>query len=154
MNQVGVVRNVQIFSPQGEAQHLYDGMYARGWFWRMRRILRRRPRQLLALSDIMETHVVTNRHDAGTQTVSISQIRGSENDSSHFDAGFYPLTNRTASRWLGIAEAWLRDMPLPPVELIQVGDRYFVRDGHHRISVARSLGLTHIDAAVVVWEVD
>jgi hypothetical protein len=42
--------------------------------------------------------------------------------------------------------------PLPPVELIQVGDVYFVRDGHHRISVARMMGQDSIDAEVTVWE--
>jgi hypothetical protein len=42
---------------------------------------------------------------------------------------------------------------LPPVELIQVGDLYFVCDGHYRISVARALSETHIDAEVVRWDV-
>jgi hypothetical protein len=42
---------------------------------------------------------------------------------------------------------------LPPVVLVQVGDVYFVRDGHHRISVARALGQLDIEAEVTVWEV-
>ena len=42
---------------------------------------------------------------------------------------------------------------LPPVALIQVGHLYFVRDGHHRISVARALGQETIDAEVTVWDV-
>jgi hypothetical protein len=42
---------------------------------------------------------------------------------------------------------------MPPVELIRVGDVYFVRDGHHRVSVARALGQAYIDAEVTVWEV-
>jgi hypothetical protein len=44
--------------------------------------------------------------------------------------------------------------PLDAVRLIQVGDHYFVEDGHHRISVALALGQTVIDAEVIVWEVD
>jgi len=44
--------------------------------------------------------------------------------------------------------------PLPPVELVQVGDVYFVRDGHHRISVARTVGQRDIEAEVTVWHVD
>jgi hypothetical protein len=40
---------------------------------------------------------------------------------------------------------------LPPVVLVQVGDVYFVRDGHHRISVARALGQLDIEAEVTVW---
>jgi hypothetical protein len=41
---------------------------------------------------------------------------------------------------------------LPPVALIQVGDVYFVRDGHHRISVARALGRNQIEAKVTAWQ--
>jgi hypothetical protein len=52
-----------------------------------------------------------------------------------------------------VAKARLKGVTLPPVELIQVGDVYFVRDGHHRISVARAFGQEHVDAEVTVWEV-
>ena len=47
-----------------------------------------------------------------------------------------------------------RAQPLPPVSLIQVGDRYFVRDGHHRISVALALGRETIEAYVQVWRAE
>jgi hypothetical protein len=40
---------------------------------------------------------------------------------------------------------------LPPVRLIRVGDDYYVRDGHHRISVSRALCLGTITADVTVW---
>jgi len=53
---------------------------------------------------------------------------------------------------MGIAAARQMGRTLPPVELIQIGDLYFVRDGHHRISVARGMGQEHIDAEVTVWE--
>lgn len=43
---------------------------------------------------------------------------------------------------------------LPPVRLVQVGDLYFVRDGHHRISVARALGQQDIKARVTIWQVE
>ena len=45
---------------------------------------------------------------------------------------------------------------MPPVELLKVGDIYFVRDGHHRVSVARALGRADIDAYVtdVITRVD
>ena len=47
----------------------------------------------------------------------------------------------------------MRGRSLPPVELIQLGDAYFVRDGHHRISAAAALGQQEIDAQVTVWQV-
>ena len=49
-----------------------------------------------------------------------------------------------------MAQAKLDGTVLPPVELIQVGDIYFVRDGHHRISVARALGEEYIDAEIIL----
>ena len=42
---------------------------------------------------------------------------------------------------------------LPAVVLVQVGDIYFVQDGHHRISVARALGQSEIEARVTIWQV-
>ena len=68
-----------------------------------------------------------------------------------FDAQFRPTQTHSQGRWLSVATARLQGVPLPPVELIQVGDTYFVRDGHHRVSVARALGELDIDAEVRVW---
>src|SRR6266508_3609036 len=70
-----------------------------------------------------------------------------------FDVGFHPLKEHTEERWVSVARAQLRGLGLPPVELIQMGDAYFVRDGHHRISVAAALGQQEIDAVVTVWQV-
>ena len=52
---------------------------------------------------------------------------------------------------MSVTRAYLRGIGLPPVELIQIGEVYFVRDGHHRISVAAALGQQEIDAMVTVW---
>ena len=53
-----------------------------------------------------------------------------------------------------VAAAWMAGVVFAPVQLIRVGDDYFVRDGHHRISVARALGQYAIEAEITVWEVD
>jgi hypothetical protein len=52
-----------------------------------------------------------------------------------------------------VAEAWLKGTSLPPVELIRVGELYFVQDGHHRISVAKQFEVGEVEALVTVWEV-
>jgi len=90
---------------------------------------------------------------AGVRSVAIDQIRGSEGRCDDFDADFRPLKTHNKSRWVGLAAAWQRGVVMPPVELIQVGDVYFVRDGHHRISVARAFGQEQIDAELTVWDV-
>jgi hypothetical protein len=94
-----------------------------------------------------------NRHYAGTQTIAIENIKGSANKVDAFDANFHPKSEHIRDRWTKIATAMLDDVGLPPVELVQVGNDYFVVDGHHRISVALALGNTHIDAMVTVYSV-
>ena len=93
------------------------------------------------------------RHAVGDRTVPIRQIVGSEGRSRDFDADFHPLGRHTRSGWKRIAEASLRGASFPPVELIHVGDSYFVRDGHHRVSVAAHLGQEEIDAVVTECQV-
>jgi hypothetical protein len=89
---------------------------------------------------------------AGIQVVPISSIIGSEGKTGDFDLGFHPLKETSRERWVGVAMAYLACLPLPPVELIQVGDAYFVRDGHHRVSVCRAFGQMTIDAEVITWQ--
>jgi hypothetical protein len=96
-----------------------------------------------------------NRQGAyvGMRAVAIETIQGSEERAEDFDNRFRPLSWHTRERWLSVAEARLRGVNLPPVQLIEVGGRYFVRDGHHRISVAQALGETYIDAEVTRWQI-
>jgi hypothetical protein len=111
-----------------------------------------RSRCLLTLEEIETTCTVHVYRSAGIQTVPLSQIRGSEGRSDDFDRDFYPLQDHNKERWLNIAAARRRGKALPPVELIQVEDIYFVLDGHHRISVARALGQPDIEASVMIWQ--
>jgi hypothetical protein len=88
------------------------------------------------------------------RTVEMARIRGSEGRSEDFDGAFRPLKEHARGKWMSVALARLKGVVLPVVELAQVGDVYFVLDGHHRISVARAFGQESIDAAVTVWEVE
>jgi hypothetical protein len=85
--------------------------------------------------------------------VPICHIRGTESRAGDFDRDFNPLRDHNQGRWQRIAGARQRGKALPPVDLVQVGNLYFVRDGHHRISVAQALGQPDIEAKVVVWQV-
>jgi hypothetical protein len=133
------------------ALKLYRHMQAQVWLSKALGSLSRRPRQLLDLEDMQSS--VRGSHYVGTRAVPIRQIQGSEGRNEDFDANFRPLLPANKSRWLSIATARLKGVSMPRVELIRVGDVYFVRDGHHRISVAKALGQEYIDADVTVWEV-
>jgi hypothetical protein len=114
--------------------------------------LTRQSQNLLDLETIRQKVNVSNRHYAGIRTVSIEKIQGSEGRSREFDRHFHPLQSHTKERWLNLAVAQQQGRVLPAVELIRIGEIYFVRDGHHRISVAQTMGQEQIEATVTVWE--
>lgn len=107
----------------------------------------RRARKLDDLTSLADRSSAQGAY-AGLKVVDIDQIHGSEGRTEDFDAEFRPLRETTRDRWVRIARAFMRGEALPPVELIQVDDVYYVRDGHHRISVAKSLGMHYIDAEI------
>jgi hypothetical protein len=109
---------------------------------------------LLSLKEIASGTTFRVCQANGTRRVPIRQIQGSECRPGDFDRDFHPLHDLNKARWLGVADAQLRGKTLAPVALTEVGDVYFVRDGHHRISVARALGQTTVEATVEVWHVD
>jgi hypothetical protein len=126
----------------------------RGQAGRVLSLLTGRSRRLLELDAFRAAAALSGGRYAGIQVVPISRIRGSEGRSCDFDQDFNPLQSHNAQRWLGVAAARENGVPLPPVDLIQIGDIYFVRDGHHRISVARAFGQEDIEAEVTVWDID
>ena len=89
---------------------------------------------------------------SGIQVVRITSIIGSEGRTTDFDMDFHPLSESTRERWVNMAIAYLGRITLPPIQLIQVGNAYFVRDGHHRISVCRHFGQVAMDAEVITWK--
>jgi hypothetical protein len=150
----GVLSPSVIDQERSQGLTLYRRALSRGqrgglWAW-----LCGRPRRLLDLNEVEARCKVTARSATGSRTVPICQIRGSEGRTTDFDHDFHPVKNHTRDRWVGIAVARQRGKALPPVSLVQVGDLYFVLDGHHRISVARALGQQDIEARVTVWQVE
>ena len=84
----------------------------------------------------------------GRTTVEISHIVGSAGKHDYFDEGFMPLRSLSRERWKHIDCAFRLGHELPPVTLYKLGRLYFVKDGHHRVSVARFHGAEWIDAEV------
>ena len=85
----------------------------------------------------------------GMTTIPVRNIIGSENRYHDFSSAFYPRNTRLQRRWESVDAANLDDIILPPISVYKLGDWYFVRDGNHRVSVARSKGVEFIDAEVV-----
>ena len=114
-------------------------------------LLTGRSNQLLDIETICQGRSVQSSHYKGTRPVKIDEIKGSENSAQDFDRKFNPLKTHNIERWISIARAWQRGVSLPAVDLIKIGGVYLVRDGHHRISVARYMGCDAVDAHVTEW---
>jgi len=115
------------------------------------RRLRREPNDvglILPFEEVVEALGVVGREDRGLEIVPLDSIAGTVDRAADFDRGFRPTSPRLRSRWERIAAAQRRGESLPPISLYRVGHLHFVRDGHHRVSVAKSLGRVDIDAYV------
>jgi hypothetical protein len=110
----------------------------------------RRPNELVSFDEVRRSLKTFGESYRGVKTVPIAQIIGSATLRFHdFDGAFLPTSTRTKSRWRSVDEAWYGDVDLPPVQLYKIGDTYFVRDGHHRVSVARAKGQEFIEAEII-----
>lgn len=131
------------------AHHLFERAYRRGWWRRLLCTLLRRPHRLIALKDVCQCSATS--HYGGIHEVEIARIIGSEGRDDDFDNAFHPLSKHTLGRWISVAQAREDMIPLPPVQLIQIGPNYYVRDGHHRISVAHARGEQAIEAEIRIY---
>jgi hypothetical protein len=113
--------------------------------------LRREPddvAMILPLDEVLEALGQTGERRLGLQSIAVDSIVGSVDRTREFDRRFRPRSGRVRGRWERIAQAQRRGEPMPPISVYRVGDMHFVADGHHRVSVARALGHTHLDAYV------
>ncbi len=85
----------------------------------------------------------------GMKVIPINKIVGSEGRYRDFDNQFFPKRSIIKERWEHVDEAVIKDIVLPPIKVYELGGLYFVRDGNHRVSVAKSKGVEFIDAEVV-----
>jgi hypothetical protein len=118
--------------------------------------LLRRDNNLLSFDHIRHCLKFGGQHERGLQVVKLDHIVGSVGRYLEFDRRFLPRRerNETVGRWVNIAKAYYQQVSLPPVDLFKVGDAYFVKDGNHRISVARVQGQEYIEAQVVEIDTD
>lgn len=131
-----------------QARQLFDRSRLQAQWRRLWSAVRGAPATLIERDDLLRGATPVGQRASGVQQVALAQIVGSEGRAHEFDRLFGPNREHTRARWQSVAVAWMDGVTLPPVRLVQVGDRYLVRDGHHRISVARAFGANSIDAVV------
>lgn len=107
------------------------------------------PPDMFALDEVIKAVGVKGMVYRGVQSIPVKNIVGSENRYRDFDNEFLPKQDSTRERWESINNAYKKLENLPPILVYKIGDYYFVRDGNHRVSVAKTLGKEYIDAEVI-----
>ena len=105
--------------------------------------------RLSALDDALACGPPAVRRRAGLQAIALDSVVGTAEPAKArvFDSRFRaPESSRR--RWEHLWLATRRGQAIPPISVFRIGDRYYVDDGHHRVSVARALGMAAIDAEV------
>ncbi len=84
----------------------------------------------------------------GLRSIDLDTVVGSVDRTRGFDRRFRPTSGESRVRFERIAAAERRGLAMPPIDVYRVGEAHFVRDGHHRVAVARVRGRRAIDARV------
>ncbi|MCX8028726.1 MAG: hypothetical protein N2712_01895 [Brevinematales bacterium] len=85
----------------------------------------------------------------GIQSIPLSKIKGSEGRYRDFDREFLPKHEGVRTKWENMMDFLDKQPKIPPIVVYKIGDNYIVRDGNHRVSVAKAMGLEYIDAEVI-----
>lgn len=134
---------------RGVGQSEFEAASRSSFLHDLRAILTGRERMLLPLEDVMRAAGMDGQVDRGVQEIPLAKIRGSESRSRDFDASFHPLNTHLRERWMRLYTLMELGREMPPITVYRLGEVYFVRDGHHRVSVARHLDWETIRAHVV-----
>jgi len=105
--------------------------------------------KLLSFHEVKDILKPKNEVYMGLRTVPIKQIAGSEGRYRDFNKYFLPKKDHLRQRWQKVDEAHIKDIVLPSILLYEIGGVYFVRDGNHRVSVAKTQNVEFIDAEVI-----
>ncbi|GAC1490887.1 MAG: ParB N-terminal domain-containing protein [Solirubrobacteraceae bacterium] len=138
--------------PLADAQDDFLRARRRQSLSRLAQRLRRAPDDvnlILPFEEVVAALGQTGERPIGLQTIPLDSIVGTVDRTSEFDRKFRPTSARVRSRWERVDNAQRRGTPMPPISVYRIGDLHFVRDGHHRVSVARARGLGDIEAQVV-----
>jgi hypothetical protein len=138
--------------PTADAQDDFSRARRSRTLSRLAAAIRREPSDvdvIVPFDEVVDALGRAGQRDLGAQVIPLDSIVGTVDRAKDFDRQFRPLNERVRPRWERIALARRRGESMPPIEVYRVGDAHFVRDGHHRVSVARAQGDDVIDAHVV-----
>ncbi len=133
-----------------EGMSAYQNARMRAFWDEMFSLIRGKPAELLSFEDVRSRLRLREEYFKGMQDIPLDKIVGSVGRYREFTRNFLPKKRVQQERWSRVFAVATGMQGLPPIEVYQVGDVYFVRDGNHRVSVAHQLGNQTIQAQV--WE--
>lgn len=104
--------------------------------------------ELVSYEDVRRRLRAVESPERNLEDIPLERVVGSVGRYRDFTSQFLPRSNAGLQRWVGVRMAMTGLKGVPPIEVYQVGDGYFVRDGNHRVSVARRMGMKFIQAYV------
>jgi hypothetical protein len=137
--------------PRADVENDFLRMRRRQVLAKLARKLSRQPDDvslMLPFDEVIAALGYEGERFVGLKTIKISSIVGTVETRRDFDRRFRPTSTRVRERWERLALAQRRGAPMEPIDVYRVGDMYFVRDGHHRVSIAVASGQETIDAYV------
>lgn len=137
--------------PRADVENDFLRVRRRQVLSRLAHKLRREPDDVslvLPFDEVVAALGNRGEHYLGLQTIKLDSVVGSVDSTRDFDRRFRPTSSRVRDRWERLALAQLRGEAMPPIDVYRIGDLHFVKDGHHRVSIAIAAGRKEIDAYV------
>lgn len=134
---------------QAQIEEDFSKARNKAFFNEIQHLLSPEEASLISLNDVKQLIKPINETYVGMKVIPIEKIVGSEGRYKDFDNRFFPKSSHLRNRWEHVDEAAIHEITLPPIKVYELADLYFVRDGNHRVSVAKTRGIEFIDAEVV-----
>jgi hypothetical protein len=137
--------------PRADVENDFQRMRRRQVLARLAQRLRRSPDDvnlILPFDDVVAALGRRSERSLGLQTIRLDSVVGTVDSNRDFDRFFRPTTGRVRERWQRLALAQARGEAMPPIDVYRIGELHFVKDGHHRVSIAIAQGQSLIDAYV------
>jgi hypothetical protein len=137
--------------PSADAQFDFSRARRRRALARLSARLRREPddvNHILPFEEVVQALGRRGERRLGEQLIQLDSVVGTVDRSREFDRSFRPTSTRVRERWQRIDTAQRKGQAMPPIDVYRIGELHFVKDGHHRVSVARALGHKDINAYV------
>jgi hypothetical protein len=136
--------------PSADAQFDFSRARRRRALARLSARLRRADdvNHILPFEEVVQALGRVGERRLGLQVIPLDSIVGTVDRSREFDRDFRPTSPRVRERWQRINLAQRKGEAMPPIDVYRIGELHFVKDGHHRVSVAHALGHRDIEAYV------